>query len=625
MSTTIRQPFIFSPSTVRELITLQDAKGFNIPIYQRLYAWSGKEIGKMLSDFYDAFQPRKDYYIGNITLNFNQETAYYDIIDGQQRLTTLWLIALVMKLNQYKEWDSFLTEDGGSLLSFTAREQDTQYLRDLSAQTGYEELYKIKSKEVNPMMRAGIKTITSFLKDIHGAELKEFSSYIFEHVRMVAIFLPNEIDLNKYFEDMNNRGLQLEPHHIIKAELLSSVDDEQLMKAYAGIWDAVSQMNRYLEYNLKGEIKDNRKILQDRETAFSHYIRYYRNESKQGLSLEDLIGDGITNKPGEIKSGKNKGFSGKTGSIINFQEFLLHCLKISLAGKHGNVSLDDKQLLNEFTRLKKHIDVTAFIKLLFDCRVLYDEFIIKSIDSGEGTKWEIRKIKGSENEDYIRDLHFRKVVQIQSMLNVSVALSLWFTDALYFLIYKEIDESAFLLFLEEIDFNIGKNIKENQNFDELLNRGTDTARYWFYKLDYLLWKDWSVKRGHIPDIDGVNLLNTRIENFQFRDNRSVEHIEPRNPELEIWADGEYAEETQDNLKRLKNKFGNLALISISSNSSYNNQPAKDKKQDFIARTNKWGIESLKLIDAYSYEDWIIPNMLLHQEKMIRLLEDAYPG
>jgi hypothetical protein len=624
MSTTIRQPFIFSPSTIGELILLQEAKGFNIPIYQRLYAWSGKEIEKMLSDFYDAFQLRKDYYIGNITLNFNQETGYYDIIDGQQRLTTLWLIALVMKLNQFKEWDSFLTQDCGSLLTFTAREQDTQYLKDLSEQTGYEGIYRISSNEVNPMMMAGIKTITSFLKNISGPELENFSSFVFGHIRMVAIFLPNEIDLNKYFEDMNNRGLQLEAHHIIKAELLSTVDDEQLMNAYAGIWDAVSQMNRYLEYNLKGEIKDNRKILQNQATAFNHYIRYYRNESKEGLRLEDLIEQGIQDRPGEIKSGKNKSFSGKTGSIINFQEFLLHCLKICLAGKHGYVSLDDKQLLNEFTRLRKHIDVTAFIKLLFDCRVLYDEFIIKSIDSGEGTKWEIRKIKGSENEDYIRDLHFRKVVQIQSMLNVSVALSLWFTEALSYLLYKEIEESAFLLFLEEFDFNIGINIKNGQNFHDLLNRGTDTARYWFYKLDYLLWKDWRIKHGNTPVIGGIDLLNTRIENFQFRDNRSVEHIEPRNPDIEIWADGENAEETQENLKKLKNRFGNLALISISSNSSYSNQPAKNKKQDFIARTNKWGIESLKLIDAYSYEDWTISNMQLHQERMIRLLEDSYP-
>src|SRR5690606_33499958 len=106
-----------------------------------------------------------------------------------------------------------------------------------------------------------------------------------------------------------------------------------------------------------------------------------------------------------------------------------------------------------------------------------------------------------------------------------------------------------------------------------------------------------------------------FENFQFRDNRSVEHIHPRNPSIEKWV--------SENLDLIKDEFGNLALISVSSNSSLGNQDFESKQFDFKKRSEKWGIESLKLLSVYSNFKWGTEEMNHHQGEMIKVLCDCY--
>jgi hypothetical protein len=101
----------------------------------------------------------------------------------------------------------------------------------------------------------------------------------------------------------------------------------------------------------------------------------------------------------------------------------------------------------------------------------------------------------------------------------------------------------------------------------------------------------------------------------------VEHVQPQNPEkgTETWID-----EDLQRLKKNKDSFGNLALISISSNSSYNNQLPSSKRFDFIKKTQRSGIESLKLVDIYSSRDeWTIQKASQHNERMLKVLENYY--
>ena len=170
-------------------------------------------------------------------------------------------------------------------------------------------------------------------------------------------------------------------------------------------------------------------------------------------------------------------------------------------------------------------------------------------------------------------------------------------------------EDSFFIKLEKIDSEIHNGIPKESE----LNQGTGTIRYWFYKLDYLLWIEWTKEESVIPVIKGIDDIKSKIRNFQFRDNRSVEHIHPRNPVNETWSKSE-----NSSLNEIKDSFGNLALISSSSNSSYSNQSFENKKDDFIKRTKNWGIESLKQVDIFSNSEWTVELKEKHHERMIRI-------
>ena len=619
----IKEPIVFTLKDIAKVKKVHQAKGFNIPIYQRLYDWKSKEIEKLLSDFNQSFlsDKERDYYLGNLTLYYNDAdgSKRFDIIDGQQRLTTLWLIGLVFKVyyNQTR-WNDFLKDSDGISLSFVAREKDNEYLEWLLQQTNKNDVEKAVNDSVNGYMLEAIVVINNFL-DKNNDILTAFSDYILDKVKMAAIFLPDTIDLNKYFEDMNNRGLQLESHHIVKAWMLEKIDKD-LNDSYARVWDSVAQLNQYVEYGLQGTLKENRKKIFENDWN-SFFVNQPSVDNPEN-TLQGIIKraevekytSGVTKVAEEEKD--------RLTSIIKFPEFLLHVLTLYVERYMSEVSLkislDENKLNSTFEEILKYASFNSeeYVEFLFKCRILFDQFIVKSINTNEGFRWEIKGIKGKSVEDEFersKDMEDQTILQIQSMLNASTSLSLWLTDTLKYLLdnfdmnsHFSMNESAFLEKLEAIDNSLHPVVDKEIN----LNNGVRTDRYWFFKLDYLLWKKWVNDDTFQLHIIGLSNLHYKIKSFQFRDNRSVEHIYPQNPETETWQD--------DNLIELKDSFGNLALISVSSNSSYNNQTPDEKKKDFIHKSEKRGIESLKLVDIYS-TDWTIANMQAHEDRMLKIL------
>jgi len=480
-------------------------------------------------------------------------------------------------------------------------------------------LSAIDQNDVNEMMVAAIKTIDGFLSLKEKSELQSFSEYTLNRVKMIAIYLPEGVDLNKYFEDMNNRGVQLESHHILKAWLLEEITDKALHKSYAQVWDAVSQMNQYVEYSLDGTIKENRTHLAGGAIPEIYFQRSADNDNEP--TLKELIAEGtVFGYKADIQRYDDENISVRTGSVVNFSEFLLHVLKLFLeVEEKEKISLEDKNLLETFEPYRKKIDASAFIRYLFKCRLRYDEYIIRSLDTPEGNRWEIRVIKVDEDKDsYIRDKQFREAAQTQAMLNVSTTPSVWLTPVLQYVMDGNVSHPEFIDFLENIDKKYARRLLAGNNLESLLSEGTRTGRYWFYNLDYLLWKKWNNEKEHFS-IAPIERPDDRVRAFQFRDSRSVEHIYPQHPEKETWL----AKNRDEQLSRMKDRFGNLALISISSNSSYNNQLPGLKKIDFKNRCDKYGIESLKLAFAYYFDEWTEENMEIHEKQMLDVIREYH--
>ena len=107
---------------------------FLIPIYQRLYTWETEHVERLLDDLFEAYKVQEEYFIGAIvtSVEHNNGTRHFELIDGQQRLTTLWLIASVLvkieSLSNVNDWREFLVLDGKPRLNFSGREADIKAL-----------------------------------------------------------------------------------------------------------------------------------------------------------------------------------------------------------------------------------------------------------------------------------------------------------------------------------------------------------------------------------------------------------------------------------------------------------------------------------------------------------------
>lgn len=135
------------------------------------------------------------------------------------------------------------------------------------------------------------------------------------------------------------------------------------------------------------------------------------------------------------------------------------------------------------------------------------------------------------------------------------------------------------------------------------NSGTKFNHYWFYKLEYLLWKNWD-----------KNTDKNEFKRYRITSKNSIEHVFPQNDEYK----NRLANENDD--RDWLNSFGNLALLSVGQNSEYSNQDVAKKKIDFKRKDT---YDSLKLAKVYEFENWNTKEIIEHQNAMFSVFENHY--
>lgn len=159
---------------------------FNIPLYQRLFAWGEGQVKGLLLDLKEHFKStdgNDPYYLG--LLSCIGKGSVYDLIDGQQRFTVMVLLAIVLR--QYdNRWNGFL--NGGKRLNFVARPKDREYL--LEAIEGV----TVSEEETNEKIESAINVMIGFMKEqFDGDEARcLFASNTFERMSFFSqYFLMN--------------------------------------------------------------------------------------------------------------------------------------------------------------------------------------------------------------------------------------------------------------------------------------------------------------------------------------------------------------------------------------------------------------------------------------------------
>lgn len=227
---------------------------FSIPDYQRPYAWGGEQTSQLLSDIMEAQQrnPEEPYFLGSLVLVKEEGNPKADVIDGQQRLTTLSILfAVLRELSENpqvrSEMHEYIVEPGritsgiasNPRLHLRARDREffTRYVQD---QDKLQELFALADGQLRTDAQKAIRDNAKLLHDhlVKLSEEQRMALIMMLTLRTFLVMVSTE-DLNsahRIFSVMNARGLDLSAADIFKAELIGRVP-EHVRGSYADKWE----------------------------------------------------------------------------------------------------------------------------------------------------------------------------------------------------------------------------------------------------------------------------------------------------------------------------------------------------------------------------------------------------
>ena len=558
---------------------LLNEDSYAIPLYQRNFAWTYDEIEQLLNDVADAFQEqRENYYIG--TLVVNEENGIFKIIDGQQRTTALNLIALALK-HEFG-FDRLKAVN----LTFPARKKSNENIQKLFTKQ------KISENDENELTR-GYRHAHDALKKVleeRQFESQSFFNYLFDKVIIFRSILPNDLDLNLYFERFNSRGEQLEAHEILKAQMMAKFgEDQEMSQKFARIWDACAEFDKPVLKAFQIRSRPNNPDEEGEKIFGKEYANFKLQEVFDEMGVDKLetkslieVISGDKSERGRAES-KESDISNYT-TVIDFPTFLLQVFFI-MEGSN-ETTFDDKKLLKIFEIEQRDREwVQQFGQLLLTMKHIFDTFIVKNVQLENETEWQIKR---AQYETYQRNenrgwkyvlINFQKntfdnlnknIILLQSMFAVTFTAnrdSRWLYEILQFL-YKhmeELNQAEFAVQFKEFLEKMAVRYAEERLFteDRSIKKYGDIPVYAFNFVDYILWKHRSGLKEKYSSVE--------FEAFKFTYRRSIEHWYPQNPNSD-----ERIEKMDD---KFLHSFGNLCIITDSQNSKFGNlDPSAKYKQ-----------------------------------------------
>ncbi|MGN8426601.1 DUF262 domain-containing protein [Helicobacter pylori] len=285
--------------------TLKEEFYYQIPIYQRPYQWTEKNCEKLLDDLFFNYEEDResDYFCGSLVLvksDPNSKTEIYDIVDGQQRLSTFILLAKVLadlyndcldptksKSQEYlqESWSDRHEHKGKKkkkrldfdLVGSSAKKdfQDAlDFFDDLDASKGENSKSNGSSKSKNNYLKNAI-CLKDYLEKKEIEDIDDFIEWLYSNVVFITITCPDADKALRIFNVLNARGLALNATDIFKGELLKKLTEEKEQEELATRWEDLYQ-----------KCLDNGFAM---ETLFSQYLVYLEPKTSREKMEKRLV------------------------------------------------------------------------------------------------------------------------------------------------------------------------------------------------------------------------------------------------------------------------------------------------------------------------------------------------
>lgn len=316
-----------------------------VPDYQREYVWTEKEVLQLLEDINEQSSSgsAKEYFIGTILVSPTEIKNHFEIIDGQQRLTTFFLLLCVLK-RLFEGQQQGKTIEGLIATSYTG--SDGENCSSLKLEPRYENAKEVMDKIVElgaepkdlrfGIQAAGIssfgslerlvnayETIFQYITDNYSdaATLKKYWGYLANNV----VFIQISTDISsalKIFETINERGIGLNPMDLLKNLLFSNVKPEQFEQLKNEWFKITGPLDREKEKPLR-------------------FLRYFlmanytiKNARSDAIVREDEIYDWFIDKDNmPLCDYKSKPFEFVRKVIVNVNSYLAYKKGLGNDGK----------------------------------------------------------------------------------------------------------------------------------------------------------------------------------------------------------------------------------------------------------------------------------------------------
>lgn len=560
---------------------------FRIPEYQRPYVWEKDQVHELLDDIMTACINNKEsqYFLGSLVIQSNKknengiEFTESDLLDGQQRITTLFILAAVIRdivisnkiddthlidscnKSIYQAENKFDDVPERMRIVFDIRENVKEFIDEFIKPDGgtlkINELNRIiqnsdGATSVHNMAKA-ILTMHEYFSDKVNA-VTDFFLFLRTKVLMIYVATEKLDDAFQLFTVMNNRGVKLRNSDILKAQNLRELETDVERKKWAEKWETIES---YFGENFDNFLSHIRTIIVKRRATVNLLKEY---EEKIYAPVEfDRTTKTTRELPPLLKKGQET-----FECIERFYKIYLKLFdeSINLSG--------DYEFYNYISLMRKGYEADYWVAPLMAYYNKFNEYrlleFVKALDKKFSTDW------------IVGEMVTKRVDNINAIL-------------------QDIDkinnaDEVFEMESLNIDYD---NLKAVLNLDLY---GRKYTKYILLKLDMIY-------HGH-------------TDKFSISDVVSVEHILPQNPLAESKWCMDFSEQQR---KEWTNKLGNLVLISRRKNASQGNLEYSEKKSKYFHNNIELFSNSVRVYQNYA--TWTLSDLRGNHEIVLEKLLDYY--
>ena len=304
---------------------------FEMPPYQRPYAWTTEQAGELLSDilaFLGNDSPEIDqinpYFLGSIVLIQGINSTQADVVDGQQRLTTLTILLAVLRTKVDSKMANHLTKylyEEGDLTRVTEnryrlklKERDADFfVKNIQDEKGLDNLFQLNEGQLSDSqknIKLNAQYFSKELEKLSELQCKRLVQYLVNRCYLVVVSTPDIDSAYRIFSVLNARGLDLGLTDLLKSEIIGAIP-KQLQEQYNDIWeDAEEDLGRDTFQELFSHIR----MIKQKNKLRKEILKAFREDIKPQDEPQRFIDDVLNPYSDSIQTIKKASYQSSNGA-----------------------------------------------------------------------------------------------------------------------------------------------------------------------------------------------------------------------------------------------------------------------------------------------------------------------